>query len=199
MGGIIVLVIISLFLCFGIHESRKIRTQKNNMYKVLGINKRDVKCNHKFLVAYGINSDINTKCTLILHTDYVFIILPTINYRISKEQLIGASLFTNDELVQRKNTESSLEHRIGVSTYGRQTEAILDALRPATKTVKIKMNYMLISFNSNEGQEESIILAPETDSDNNFIRLTVGAFNAVYKTKPKPINSEAISSETVDL
>ena len=38
---------------------------------------------------------------------------------------------------------------------------------------------MVINFNSNEGQVKSIILAPETDSDNNFIRLAVGAFNAI--------------------
>lgn len=45
-----------------------------------------------------------------------------------------------------------------------------------------------------------MVLVPETDSDNNFIRLVaVGAFNAIYETRPKPINSEAISSKFTDL
>lgn len=199
MAGIIALIIIALFLLLGINEVRKMRIKKNNMYKVLGVSKSDVKCNHNFLIMYGINAHMNTKCTLIMHKDYLFIVLPTINYRISKEQLLGASMFTNDELIQKENTESLAEHFIGNSIYGKQTEAILDALRPATKMVKFKRNFMVINFNSNESQAESIILAPETDSDNNFIRLAVGAFNAVYKTKPKPMNSEVISSETVDL
>ena len=44
-----------------------------------------------------------------------------------------------------------------------------------------------------------MVLAPETDSDNNFIKLAVGAFNAIYETRPKPINSEVISSKITGL
>lgn len=45
-----------------------------------------------------------------------------------------------------------------------------------------------------------MVLAPKTDSDNNFIRLVaVGAFNVIYETRSKPINSEAISSKIADL
>lgn len=192
--GIIFLIAFALFLLLVMNEFKKERKKKDKLYQILGINKKDIKSDHKFLVVLGLNVPVKTKCTLIQHKDHLFIVLPNINYKISKEQLIGASMFDNDGLMEIKS-ETLIGHMLNRSYYGKETEAILDELRPASKLVKFKRNFMVIGYNSSEGQVEAIVLAPETDKDNYFIKMAVAIFNMTYQTKPEAINSDAVNPE----
>lgn len=191
---LIMIILFSLLIFNGLKDSY---SDLNKIYKKLDIKKSDVRSAYKFLFIDASNTNKNIHCTLIIHVDFLLIVLPTINYKILKENILGASIFNTYET--KKNSESLGEHLLGTAIYSVETEAILDALRPATKTVKSKKDFMAINFISSSGITKSIFFAPEILTGNSFINQAVKLINRLYLTKPEIIPEEGISSETMEL